>query len=277
MRKVEFTQEQFNKAVRLYNEEKKSLTKVGEIMGVSKTVITRIFKENNIPIATSNHKYKADYRKFQYIDSSEKAYWLGFIAADGCVYQRQSGKSNSLLINLSRKDKGHLEAFKKFMNSNVNIIDHVQNEGFSNNSEMSKIVFNSNKLVDDLIDKGVTPRKSLTLQPPKIETKYFLPFILGFFDGDGSISYNSSEGIYSISIQGTKELLNWINNILHISQSLEKRRNDDRNSFYIRCGGTNKPYQIMKQLYNSCVVNLPRKYQKFLELEKVVLSRNTKR
>ena len=60
---------------------------------VSKTVIRRILTENNITIKSDNHKYKADYQKFKNIDSAEKAYWLGFIAADGCVYTREKNST----------------------------------------------------------------------------------------------------------------------------------------------------------------------------------------
>lgn len=53
---------------------------------------------------------------------------------------------------------------------------------------MCKIVLNSKKMSNDLIDKGIVPNKSLVLKPPKINKKYYLPFILGYFDGDGTIS-----------------------------------------------------------------------------------------
>ena len=46
--------------------------------------------------------------------------------------------------------------------------------------------------------------------------------------------------------------------------------------YHIRCGGTNKPYQIMKRLYDSCDIHLDRKYNIFKELETVVLDRNIK-
>lgn len=64
--------------------------------------------------------------------------------------------------------------------------------------------------------------------------------------------------------------------ILGISAKLEKRKDDDKNNYYIRCGENNKPYQILKLLYESTDVHLDRKYNKFKELEAVVLSRNTK-
>lgn len=88
---------------------------------------------------------------------------------------------------------------------------------------MSKIVFNSVEMAQDLNKLGITPRKSLTLSPPQIEEQYFLPFILGYFDGDGSLFKTSQYNNYGINIEGTKEILNWINDILNISDSLEKR------------------------------------------------------
>lgn len=80
------------------------------------------------------------------------------------------------------------------MNSNVKIIDHIQNQGFSNNSEMSKIVFNSISMARDFIKAGVPNKKSLILKPPFISENLYLPYILGYFDGDGSIfSFNNGK------------------------------------------------------------------------------------
>ena len=73
------------------------------------------------------------------------------------------------------------------MKSNNPIKDIIQNEGYSNNTPMCRLAFNSKKMAFDLIDKGVVQRKSLILEPPKIDEQYELPFILGYFDGDGSI------------------------------------------------------------------------------------------
>lgn len=276
MKKISFSDEQIKEILNLYINQKLGMEKIGKLYGVSKTVISRILKENKIKYRNDNHIYKANYRIFKNIDSAEKAYWLGFLAADGYVYQRKNSQAGNFCgINIHRKDKKHLEKFKLFMNSNVNIIDHIQTEGFSNNTPMSKIVFNSNDMVNDLIDKGVIPRKSLILQPPNISEEFYLPFILGYFDGDGSISQGSNNEFY-INIVGTKEILEWINNILNISSKLEQRKETTKNNYYIRCGGCQKPYNIMKQLYNSVSVHLDRKYNIYKNLETVVLNGNIK-
>ena len=154
------------------------------------------------------------------------------------------------------------------MNSNVNIIDHIQTEGFSNNTPMSKIVFNSLKMVNDFKNKGIVPRKSLILQPPLIDEQYFLPFILGYFDGDGSIYKLSQNNRYEISFVGTKEMLTWICEVLHLTNiPLLKRNYDNKNNYHIKIGGTNIAYSILKQLYESSPVFLDRKYEIYLNLK----------
>lgn len=120
------------------------------------------------------------------------------------------------------------------------------NEGYSNNTPMARLTLNSKKMSNDLSNKGIVPRKSLILKPPTISKEFYLPFILGYFDGDGSISKTSQYNNFTISIQGTQELLLWICNVLNWDATLEKRNNDNKNSYYIRCGGTNKPYYILK-------------------------------
>lgn len=269
--KKEFTQPQINEIIFQYTQNHLSMAKIGKQFSVSKTVIRRILTENNIAIKNTNHIYYADYDKFQDIDTAEKAYWLGFLAADGCVFDR--GKNASVLINIHQRDKKHLEKFANFMNTNAKIVEHIQTEGFSNNTPMVKIVLNSIKLARDLTEKGICPKKSLILKPPKIEKQFWLPYILGYFDGDGSV-FSTKQNLWGISIEGTKETLEWINSILNISEKLEKRNQDNKNNYYIRCGGIDKPYKILKQLYGSCEIHLDRKFEKFKELETVVLNRN---
>lgn len=275
MKKKIFTTEELEMIIQMYCKDKYTMTKIGETFGVSKTVISRVLKEQQIQ-NNDKHKYQCNYQAFKIIDSSEKAYWLGFLAADGCIYKRKNSNSNFISVNIHSKDNEHLQKFLEFLNANIPIKTIIQQGGYSNNTPMSRITINSKDMVEDCVDKGIVPRKSLVLEPPKIDEKYYLPFILGYFDGDGSI-YQTSQGAFGISIEGTKELLEWINSILHIANKLEKRNNDDTNNYYIRCGGINKPYEIMKKLYDSCSIHLDRKYKKFQILQTVVLNRNIQR
>ena len=271
MKKIEFSKEQIQEIIILYNQQE-TLKNIGEKFDVSRTVIKRVLEEQNIQLRKKTLKHKGNYQIFNNIDNPEKAYWLGFLAADGCNYQ---GKQNAtILINIHQKDREQLEKFLNFCQFDHKIYDYIATDGFSNSTPMCKIQIYNVEMSNDLIKYGVPPKKSLILKPPSIEKQYYLPYICGYFDGDGSIYKTSQYNNYSLSIQGTKEILEWINSILNISEKLETRYNNGKNSYYIRCGGTNKPYNILKQLYNSCETHLNRKYKLYKDLETVVLNRN---
>ena len=274
MKKIEFSQEQIEDILNKY-QNNWSQQKIADFYKVSRTVIKRVLEIQceGLIIRNRTSKYKYQQDIFEIIDTAEKAYWLGFLAADGCNYQREHNAS--IILNVNEKDIKHLEKFKQFCHTDAEIKSYVGYEGFSNQTPMCKITLNSKKISNDLIDKGILPNKSLILQPPHILEEFYKPFILGYFDGDGSISKSSQYNNYSISIQGTKEILTWICEVLDWDAKLEKRNiNSNNNSYYIRCGGTNKPYQILNQLYNSCEIHLDRKFNIYKTLETVVLSRN---
>ena len=273
MKRIDFTTEQLNDIFEKY-QNNWSQKQIADEYNVSRSVIKRLLTQRtDIIIRKKTSKYKYNQEIFETIDTNEKAYWLGFLAADGCNYQRE--QNASIIINIHKKDVEHLEKFKSFCDTDAEIKEYIAYEGYSNNTPMCKITLNSKKISNDLLDKGVPPNKSLILGPPNISEKFYKPYILGYFDGDGSISKTSQYNNYSISIQGTKELLTWIANVLNWDCRLEKRnQKSDSNMYYIRCGGTNKPYQILNQLYDACEIHLDRKYNIYKTLETVVLNRN---
>lgn len=276
MKKVEFTPEQIKTICSLYEDEQLAMKKIGERFNVSRTVIRRVLDEANIEIKKDNHIYKADYRKFKDIDSPQKAYWLGFIAADGNIFIRPENATVS--VNQHLKDKAHLEKLKDFMRSNVPIKEYINSTGYSNKEKptpMCRIAFNSKDMAQDLIKLGIIPAKSLVLEAPKIDEKYFLPYILGYFDGDGTIFKFNNNTEYGIGFTGSYGTITWINEVLQLNAKLEQRQIGSA-TYYIRCGGTNKPYSILKLLYDSTDVHLDRKYLLFKELESVVLNGNIK-
>ena len=112
IRAILFTQEQkeFIKEKYLDNW---TIKKIGEVFNVTRSPIRRVLLEYNIPIRKITSRYYADYNIFEDINTAEKAYWLGFLAADGCNYQRKQNATISL--RLSQKDINHLEKFKKFL------------------------------------------------------------------------------------------------------------------------------------------------------------------
>ena len=74
---------------------------------ISRYTLLNIIKENNIPL--KQVQCFLDENFFEEINTEEKAYWLGFFYADGyLVYNKQYG-IHGIGIELSSKDKNHLE------------------------------------------------------------------------------------------------------------------------------------------------------------------------
>lgn len=120
--------------------------------------------------------YDKDY--FNKIDSSEKAYWLGFIYADGYVSSQER-----FGIELSIVDIEHLQKFAKALNSNIRIKTRVRD-----GRELCNITIKNSEIHNDLIDKGVFYNKTNNIHFPtkeQLPEKYIKDFIRGFFDGDG--------------------------------------------------------------------------------------------
>lgn len=146
---------------------------------------------------------------FQQIDSNNKAYWLGFLAADGSV------KGNELSIGLSSKDRGHLAKFLAFINSNNPVIDTMSH--CTNNDKYypsSHINLYSNKLVNDLSLYGIVNSKSFQdidfLE--KVPKKYYDAFIIGYFDGDGW--FTCTEKSHGYGFCGNKKTMTKIRDLL---------------------------------------------------------------
>ena len=99
--------------------------------------------------------YKYDKNFFEIIDTEEKAYWLGFIAADGNIRE----DLHKMRIELNIRDKKHLEKFRSAIHGNMPIKEWIRHKNHS-----CYIEVNSVKLCKDLLQYGVTPNKSLTLE-----------------------------------------------------------------------------------------------------------------
>ena len=123
---------------------------------------------------------------FSEIQQHETAYWLGFLAADGSIYQ------NKLEIGLARRDEQQLLNFKKYLNCDANITQTLNH--CSNNDKYyptSYITIYNSQIVQDLEKYSIIKSKSaLNIDfLSYIPEKYKIAFIFGLFDGDGWFSY----------------------------------------------------------------------------------------
>ena len=89
-----------------------SLTQLQNKYGVRRQVISEILKNKGIEVVNYQNLSRINENIFDNIDTEEKAYWLGFIYADGNI----SSEGNRFEINLSAKDLDHMLKLKRFLN-----------------------------------------------------------------------------------------------------------------------------------------------------------------
>jgi hypothetical protein len=241
----------------------KNIHKVAEYFNVSISPIKRILKSNGIEI--TNRRYNVNHNYFDVIDTEEKAYWLGFLYADGYIRERKSGKS--LEMKLSTKDKHHLERFRDSIESNHKIIDgfnNVKYKGGVSSSHMSSLAMFSLQLVESIKTQGVHSRKTFTIERPKINNNLIRHFIRGYFDGDGTFRFIESgvnrTGIVCASEKFRDFLIEELSN-----NDIEIKYYGGINLFIQNKIGNNKFYNY---IYKNATIYLERKkeiYERFRE------------
>lgn len=216
-------------------------------------------------------KYPRNSRYFQTIDTPEKAYWLGFLYADGGV--TDSGSIHRVRINLAECDYEHLVKFRKAIGAfNTPIKETVKR---TNGKEYKGyyISFSDKEMVQDLISKGCFPKKSLKLNfPTEEQVPYNLiyHFIRGYSDGDGTITCSYPHGkeflpYFSWGLLGTETFLTSVKNIL----GKPKLKLENKKTHYgLKITGNKQLFNILSKIYtDSCSdIELSRKRNKFNEL-----------
>ena len=89
-----------------------SKKKIAVQLQCSKSSVERCLKRAGIKLVNYHNAVKFDNTVFDCIDTEEKAYWLGFLYADGSV---ASENSNNIELSLSAKDVNHLEKYRRFL------------------------------------------------------------------------------------------------------------------------------------------------------------------
>jgi len=208
-----------------------------------------------------NPKYQKATQLFEEIDTEEKAYWLGFIYADGGVYV---GKNPKLYFGVKESDKDILVKFCKFTGISEDSIKTVTRKVKGRTYTSLCLDVPSVTLCQALLRKGVMPNKSLIQSPPSNEVlreDLIFHFIRGYFDGDGGIN---SDG--SISVTGTLDMIEWI--VEKFGDSTDRKlsqKDPNKNTFTYRIGGK-KAKEILDKLYLNCSVSLDRKLKAYKSL-----------
>jgi DNA-binding transcriptional regulator WhiA len=104
-----------------------SMPKVRNITGISYWTLHPALKKLglNRSCRTAATKYTVDHTYFNKINTESKAYWLGFIYADGFI--TTSKYSKYFGVSLSEHDEDHLEKLKNAMQATNPLKHYINN------------------------------------------------------------------------------------------------------------------------------------------------------
>lgn len=265
--------------IKLY-EEMHTIKEIASIFNCDQGRISRLLKKHNVKIRTTidyNNKkftnrinfFNEDF--FNEIDNEHKAYWLGFLYADGYVYlgknKQNKIKGGQVQVGLKSTDDYHLYNFLKCLNHN-NIKIYYKNIKLNNKIYKSaNINLGSKKMAQDLNKQGCTQAKSLTLEfPKKISHDLLKHFIRGYFDGDGHIGFYNKKSI-SCNLLGTESFLNSLKKFLNNSGINSGKITKEKSQAYRMCiSGRDNLVLFYNLLYSESSVFLERKKEKFIEI-----------
>lgn len=269
---TKLTEEQIKRIKELYTLGR-GVTFIGKDLKLHYQQIWKYLKSNGLLTRKRSKHLYCDEDYFETINSIDKAYFLGFIIADGNV--SVSGARTGFSISLQEGDGYILEnLIKKIRHEGK--LSHTIKNNFKNAKDQKVLRIYSKKIANDLINLGVIPAKSHFTYFPDIEEKYWSHFIRGVFDGDGCISVDKT---VSFNIIGNNLLINKIKEILYKKLGVIARKNlhDSRDKYNIntiRFGKIEDLIKIREYLYQDCEdLFLTRKREKFESIKENTIKR----
>jgi len=250
-----------------------SIPQLASQFGVSDMCIRNILRKQGVKILSLSELHTLDFPRnslyFHKIDTPDKAYWLGFLMADGTL----SGK-NQIALGLKKEDSEHVLKFQKA----IGAINHKTIETKKVIGEkifyQTRFTIKDYQLYNDLVDKGCVPNKTFKMHFPtseEVPENLLSHYIRGYFDGDGSLHWTQSGNARRPNwrigfVCGDKAFLEQIRHILN----KDKIAIEDRTTYYmLQISGNKQLIPILEYIYKDAddSILLTRKkqiYDKFL-------------
>ena len=268
--KIQLPQETVDIILDNYCNKKYGLIKSGKEVGVSSYIVRRLLLEKGIHIrsfseaAVASNQTRRLYSvndDYFSTESHNMAYFLGFLAADGTVNK----DSNQIKIGLSSVDKDFLEQLRQEIEAEHPIISYQTANGYN----VSELKFSSSKIKQDLSKYNIIPRKTYSFSfPINLDRKYWIDFIRGYFDGDGSVSTAGPSAIRFQICSYRPQVLETIVNYLYKEYdipkvSIQQQMKESGHYLYNFQYSNSSTRKLFDILYYPGCLCLPRKYEKF--------------
>ena len=243
---------------------------IGRELGRTKSAVQSRCRKLGLIKSYRSYKSELNSNYFEVIDTEEKAYWLGFICADGCVSYNKSVKGYSFKITLQRSDSDYLRKFIKAIDGKFDLklkTQKVKNNGSYKCYDICEVSFRDKKFTSDLLQYFSTNKTDYIRIPSQIPKNLIRHFIRGFSDGDGCFYCNLQHRRKSFEIVGKSlDMLEDIQKILaenSIQSSIYKKR---ENNWKLMIVKLSELIKFQSYLYDGATIFMDRKYKKSQEI-----------
>lgn len=222
-------------------------------------LLPKLSNENLIIILNSNKDIEVEmFNPFSRLSQDKVQYWLGYLAADGCITNNY--------ISLSSIDLIVLEEFRTFLRSKNKINENLSSGYGSLNScySLSKGSITWCRFLHNL---GLIPRKTKTLE---LKMNLTFSFLRGLLDGDGTIllpplhKYSGSVRWFTASEPFANQILNFLKK--YVDANLYKREK----GYEIVVGNKESIKRLYNYLYSIDTISLKRKKEKYNKLREAL-------
>jgi hypothetical protein len=266
LKKETFDNSQIERIVKLYSEGV-SAKSLAQKFSIRKERIQRWVKEQGfLRSKNESHRFTSfNENAFDVIDTPSKAYWLGFIYADGC----NQPDTNTVSFGLKGSDEGHLKKMSVFFGlPEDRVTRKIRNDG----ADVASFKLYSKHLCERCTEVGVPRAKSLIVQYPLwLEKRLHRHFIRGVFDGDGCIKVASKTGEWNASFVGTENTIRVISGIVESELSIHSyiAHVSENNTWTSEITGNQQVFRFCSWLYEDVdsSIYLDRKHERFLKLK----------
>lgn len=232
---------------------------------ISQVAINGLLRRNGYAAKSASElkrKYPIVEDFFDVIDTEEKAYILGLLYADGY----NNTDRNSVSLGLKETDREILDKITALIQPTKPLqYINTQNNGFKNSQNQYRLVMESRKISQRLVELGCGKAKTHNLvfpteeQVPKHLQRHF---VRGYFDGDGSVSGDKHK---QLSFVGTIDFLLPLQQILIEELGFSKTKLDQRHKERddevrsLRYFGINQCKTFRDWLYKDATICMERK------------------
>lgn len=211
------------------------------------------YRSNRKP---NNAKHSINEEYFQSISSEDAAYWLGYISSDGNI-----SLNNGYKFSVGSIDRDQIENLKTTLEYTGSLATRRLN-----NKDFYVLNTSNKNFVNNLINKGVVPKKTFKLAYPWFINKHLIRhYLRGYLDGDGSISYNPVSKMLQCGFVGTYGLMKNVAEFLYEEGIIKSSGIYKSENIFRFARSQIQAEKFLEYLYTGASVYMECKYNKFLE------------